>query len=71
MIRIASLLTLFVAVALIVGLAGDVTAKGRNSNSKDKPVPAKQIPPALLPPAHSVLAFELKARGDQIYTCAA
>lgn len=71
MIRIARVLSLFVALTLIAGLAGDMTAKGRNSNPKDKPVSVKQIPPELMPPAGAVLAFEMKARGDQIYTCAA
>jgi hypothetical protein len=63
-IRVARLLTLFTALALIVGLAGAVTAKG-------KPALAKEVPPDLMPPASAVLLFELGARGDQIYTCAA
>ena len=64
MIRVARLLTLFAALALIVGLAGAVTAKGRHSH-------AKEVPSDLMPPASAVLLFELGARGDQIYTCAA
>lgn len=71
MIRLAQLLTFFVAIGLVIGFAGDVTAKGHNANGKDKPVPVAQIPPALVPPAGSIFAFELQARGDQIYTCAA
>ena len=76
MIRVARLLTFLVAVALIVGLAGAVTAKGRHSHAKDhaahaktKAAVAKEVPSNLMPPAGAVLLFELKARGDQIYTC--
>jgi hypothetical protein len=68
-IRVARLLTLFAALALIVGLAGAVTAKGRQSHSKGVAL-AKEVPPDLTPPASAVLLFELEARGDQIYTCA-
>jgi len=64
------LLTLFAALALIVGLAGAVTAKGRHSHAKDKAALAKEVPSDLMPPASAVLLFELGARGDQIYTCA-
>jgi hypothetical protein len=64
------LLTLFAALALIVGLAGTVTAKGRHSHTKGSAL-AKEVPPDLTPPASAVLLFELGARGDQIYTCAA
>ena len=71
MIRVARLLTLFAALALIVGLAGAVTAKGRHSHAKDKAALAKEVPSDLMPPASAVLLFELGARGDQIYTCAA
>ena len=71
MIRVARLLTLFAALALIVGLAGAVTAKGRHSDAKGKPALAKEVPSDLMPPASAVLLFELGARGDQIYTCAA
>ena len=63
MIRVARLLTLFAALALIVGLAGAVTAKGRHSH-------AKEVPSDLMPPASAAFLFELGARGDQIYTCA-
>jgi hypothetical protein len=70
-IRVARLLTLFAALALIVGLAGAVTAKGRHSHATGKPALAKEVPPDLMPPASAVLLFELRARGDQIYTCAA
>ena len=71
MIRVARLLTLFAALALIVGLAEAVTAKGRHSHAKDKAALAKEVPADLMPPASAVLLFELGARGDQIYTCAA
>jgi hypothetical protein len=64
MIRVARLLTLFATLALIVGLAGAVTAEGRHSR-------ANEVPPDLMPPAGAVLLIELGARGDQIYTCAA
>jgi hypothetical protein len=70
-IRVARLLTLFAALALLVGLAGAVTAKGRHSHAKDKAAVAKEVPSDLMPPASAVLLFELGARGDQIYTCAA
>ena len=70
MIRVARLLTLFAALALIVGLAEAVTAKGRHSHAKDKAALAKEVPSDLMPPASAVLLFELGARGDQIYTCA-
>lgn len=71
MIRVARLLTLVIAVVLIAGLAGDVTAKGRNANARDNATPMKQVPADLTPPADAVLAFKLGARGNQIYTCAA
>ena len=70
MIRVARLLTLFAALALIVGLAGAVTAKGRHSHAKGQPALAKEVPSDLTPPASAVLLFELGARGVQIYTCA-
>jgi hypothetical protein len=70
-IRVAQLLTLFAALALIVGLAGAVTAKGRHSHATGKPTLAKEVPSDLVPPASAVLLFELRARGDQIYTCLA
>jgi hypothetical protein len=63
-IRATKLLTLFATLALIVCLAGAVTAKG-------KPGHGKGIPPELVPPASSVLLFELGARGVQIYGCQA
>ena len=71
MIRVARLLTLFATLALIVGLAGAVTAKGRHSHAKGEPALAKEVPSDLTPPASAVLLFELRARGVQIYTCAA
>ncbi len=74
MIRVARLLTLFAALALIVGLAGAVTAKDRHSrakDNKDNAALAREVPPDLMPPASAVLLFELGARGVQIYTCAA
>ena len=45
MIRVARLLTLFAALALIVGLVGAVTAKGRHSDAKGKSALAKEAPP--------------------------
>jgi hypothetical protein len=70
-IRVARCLTLFVALALIVGLAGAVTAKSRHSHAKDKVALARDVPSDLMPPASAVLLFEFGARGDQIYTCKA
>jgi hypothetical protein len=63
------LLTVFAALALIVGLAGAVTAKGRHSHAKGVAL-AKEVPSDLMPPASAVPLFELRARGDQIYICA-
>jgi hypothetical protein len=60
----AATLTLTVALALIVGLAGTATAK-------NKPTRGKDIPPELTPPASAALLFELGARGAQIYACEA
>ena len=71
MIRVARLLTLFAALALIVGLAGAVTAKGRHSHANGQSALAKEVPSELMPPASDVLFVELGARGVQIYTCAA
>ena len=71
MIRVARLVTLFVALALIVGLAGAVTAKGRHSHANGQSALAKEVPSELMPPASDVLLVELGARGVQIYTCAA
>jgi hypothetical protein len=70
-IRVARLVTLFVALALIVGLAGAVTAKGRHSHANGQSALAKEVPSELMPPASDVLLVELGARGVQIYTCAA
>ncbi|MGH2618508.1 MAG: DUF3455 domain-containing protein [Thermomicrobiales bacterium] len=64
MIRAATSLVLIVALALIVGLAGSATAKGKSAR-------AKGVPPELRPPASAVLLFELGARGVQIYACEA
>jgi hypothetical protein len=75
-IRIARLLTVFVALALIAGLGGAVTAKGRHSHAKDHAAHArtnaalaKEVPSDLMPPAGAVFLFKLRATGDQIYTC--
>lgn len=64
MIRAAARLTLIAALALIVGLAGSASAKGKPTRDKD-------IPPELAPPASAALLFELGARGVQIYACEA
>ena len=69
MIRVARLLTLFATLALIVGLAGAVTAKDRHSHAKGKTALAREGPSELTPPASAVFLFELRARGVQIYTC--
>ncbi|HEX2282892.1 MAG TPA: DUF3455 domain-containing protein [Thermomicrobiales bacterium] len=70
MMRLARMLSLFAALALIAGLAGVVTARGGHS-AKGQSALAKEVPPDLMPPDSAVLLFELGARGDQIYTCAA
>jgi hypothetical protein len=62
-IRTAKPLLLVAALALVVALAGAAAAKGKPNHSR--------VPPELTPPASAVLLFELGARGDQIYTCAA
>jgi hypothetical protein len=59
MIRAMTRLTLIATLALIVGLAGSASAKG------------KPTPPELNPPASAALLFELGARGVQIYACEA
>jgi hypothetical protein len=64
MIRAAFRLTLIATLALIVGLAGSASAKG-------KPTGDKPVPPELNPPASAALLFELGARGVQIYACEA
>jgi hypothetical protein len=60
----AATLTLTIALALMVCLAGTATAK-------NKPTRGKDIPPELTPPASAALLFELGARGAQIYACEA
>ena len=76
--RAATVLTIVVALALLVGFSGAATAKNHPSHAKNHASHAKedssqtkQIPQALMPPASSVLLFELRARGVQIYTCQA
>jgi len=63
-LRNSSTRALFVAIALIGSLAGSATAQGTTANAED-------IPTILVPPASSVLLFELRARGVQIYACEA
>jgi hypothetical protein len=62
--RASPLLTIVTAFALIGNLGGSVSAQGT-------PTSAQDVPPSLMPPADSVLLFELGARGVQIYVCAA
>ncbi len=64
MVRASTLLALFAAITLIVGLGGAVNAQGT-------PTGATPIPDNLEPPADSVLLFTLEARGVQIYVCEA
>lgn len=54
----------FVALLMVIGLAGSAIAQGT-------PAASGRIPANLAPPAGSVLLFELHASGVQIYTCAA
>ena len=69
MIRVARLLTLFAALALIVGLAGSVTAKGRHSHAKGVAL-AKEVPPDLTPPASAVLPLRARgAWGPNLHLC--
>ena len=56
--------TRLIALALMVGLAGAAGAKGKADGGK-------KFPSDLVPPAGSVLLFELGARGVQIYACEA
>jgi hypothetical protein len=62
--RASPLLTIVTAFALIGNLGGSVSAQGT-------PTSAQDVSPSLMPPADSVLLFELGARGVQIYVCAA
>ena len=55
---------LVAALALVWSVAGSATALGTPTSVDD-------IPAVLVPPAGSVLLFELGARGVQIYTCEA
>ena len=64
MLRASTLLAVVAALAVIGSLGGSATAQGT-------PTSAQDIPPVLMPPASSVLLFELGARGVQIYTCEA
>jgi hypothetical protein len=52
------------ALAVLVSLAGSAIAQGT-------PTTSEHVPANLAPPAGSVLLFDLKARGVQIYACAA
>lgn len=60
MVRTARLLALIVVLAMMGGVARPATAQETET-----------IPTNLVPPASSVLIFELKAQGVQIYTCEA
>src|SRR5215216_4178206 len=55
-------LSAVIALALLMGFAGMTTAQGT-------PVSGEEIPANLVPPAGTVLLFELHARGVQIYAC--
>jgi len=64
MLRAPTLLVIVAALTLIGNLGRSATAQGT-------PTSAQDIPPVLMPPASSVLLFELGARGVQIYACEA
>src|SRR5687768_17767427 len=57
-------LGLITMAALIVSFAGSATAQGT-------PTAEDSVPASLVPPASSVLLFELSASGVQIYACEA
>jgi len=63
LLRGLAALAAIAALALLVGLAGSATAQGTPT--------AAEVPANLVPPAGTVLLFELQARGVQIYACAA
>jgi hypothetical protein len=69
--RIARFLTIIIALVLIAGLAGTVTAKGRHTHASSAPAASKKIPASLKPPAGAVFLFESEAKGVQIYACEA
>ena len=69
--RITRFLMIVGALALIAGLAGTVTAKGRHTHATSKPALARKVPSTLTPPSNAVLLFEFEAQGDQIYACEA
>lgn len=58
------LLALIAGIALLGSLAGSATAQ-------ETPASQEKVPANLVPPASSVLLFELGARGEQIYACEA
>jgi hypothetical protein len=62
MIRKSTVVIVIAAFAVLTGLAGLTSARG--ADSVDKRIPAN-----LMPPAGSVLLFELQAQGVQKYTC--
>lgn len=76
--RAATRLPLVLVLALIVCFTGVATAKNHSnhannhsSHAKDTDGRSKDIPGNLVPPASSVLLFDLGARGVQIYKCQA
>jgi hypothetical protein len=64
MIKKSALFVCLAALAVLVGVAGSAAAQGYNAT-------AESVPSNLMPPAGSVLLFELRAHGVQIYTCEA
>jgi hypothetical protein len=64
MTRLSVILAHLAVILMLAGFAGSATAQGT-------PTTTEEIPANLIPPAGSVLLFELHARGVQIYACEA
>ena len=65
--RTSSIMTIVALIfAALMSLAGTATAHQSPATPESDGIPTN-----LVPPAGSVLLFELSARGDQIYTCEA
>jgi hypothetical protein len=60
-----------VRASMILALLAAIALLGRSAIAQGTPTSAAEIPANLAPPADSVMLFELRGRGVQIYTCAA
>ena len=64
MIKTSALFVCLAVLAVLAGVAGSAAAQGYSAT-------AESVPSNLTPPAGSILLFELRAQGVQIYTCEA